>query len=153
MFNLPSPISHGPKFFETKFVQAALNRGKSPSSLRLEKEQRSSGQTKDSEGVFASHSMACRLCAFLSRSCEASYNLKRPWANMVRRTDESMGFVRQSAACNVVGTHRKVVFSEHRSFISKTSKVVLNSSQEGMAKRVTKSNKDLQSVMIAARLS
>ena len=64
----------------------------------------------------------------------------------------SMGFVRASANIRVVGIHLNWAFPAHRCLIRRTSSVVLYSSQAGIARRVTKSNKDLQSVMMVAGL-
>ena len=71
----------------------------------------------------------------------------------MRSNDVSMDLVRVSASINVMGIHLNTAFSPQRCLISKTSNVVLNSSQEGIAKGVAKSYKERQSVIITALLS
>ena len=64
-----------------------------------------------------------------------------------------MTLVKASANINVVGSHLKCACSAHRSLIRRTSRVVLYSSHVGIAVLVAKSKRDLQSVVMIARLS
>ena len=100
-----------------------------------------------------SHETACFLCAFVCKLDCSSNSWKLPAASATRRIVGSIGLVSGSASCKAVGIHLKWQFSWHSSRIRRTSKVVLYSSHDGIAVRVTKSNKDLQSVTIIARWS
>ena len=96
------------------------------------------------------HWRACLRWAFACKLAASSYSWKDPRSNTARRSDESMFFVKGSASCKAVGIQRKRHCSKHLSLMSKTSSVVLYSSHVGMARRLTRSNKDLQSVTTVA---
>ena len=83
--------------------------------------------------------MACFRCALVCRLACSSNSWNIPEVKAMRRIVGSIGFVNGSANCSDVGIHRKWQFSWHNSRINNTSKVVLYSSQDGMAVRVTRS--------------
>ena len=89
-------------------------------------------------------------CAFVRRLAASSNNWNAPCSSTARRSDESIFLVKGSASCSEVGIHLKKQCSMHLSFLSKTSKVVRYSSNDGIALRLTRWNKDLQSVTITA---
>ena len=94
------------------------------------------------------HWTARFLWAFLSRVSVSSYSWKLAEAKTWRSKTGSIAFVNASATWREVGIHRKEQCSLHLSRLRSTSNVVRNSSQDGIAVRLTRSNKLLQSVTI-----
>ena len=73
------------------------------------------------------------------RISNSSFNLYRPSFRVSRRKDVSITFVRQSASCAALCTHRKSTPSEMRSLIALALSWVLYSAQLGVAVRVMRS--------------
>ena len=96
------------------------------------------------------HCSACFLCAFVWRLAASSNSWKAPCSNTARRSDESIFLVKGSASCSEVGIHLKKQCSMHLSLIRRTSNVVRYSSHDGIARRLTRSYRDLQSVTTTA---
>ena len=87
--------------------------------------------------------------AFCFNVMSSSYIRNLPKARTARRNVESMDLVKQSASIMAVLIQRHCVWFLDCSFNSITSIVVCHSWQFGTAVLVTKSNKDLQSVIIS----
>ena len=85
--------------------------------------------------------MACFLSELHRREACSSNNWNSPEANTVRSSAASIAFVKGSANWRDVGIHLKTLCSPHLSRMSRTSKVVRYSSQDGMANLVTRSYK------------
>ena len=96
------------------------------------------------------HWTACFLWAFVCKLASSSNSWNEPCLKTALRRVASMFLVNGSANCNAVGIHLKWQCSKHLSLIRSTSKVVRYSSHEGIARRLTKSYRDLQSVTTTA---
>ena len=96
------------------------------------------------------HWIACFLCAFIWKLASSLNSWKEPCPKTALRSVASMFLVRGSANRNAVGIHPKLQCSKHLSLIRRTSSVVRYSAHEGIARRLTKSHKDLQSVTTTA---
>ena len=89
-------------------------------------------------GLLQAPNSLLTMCVLLQRS-GFIMKLKHPEARTWRNRRGSIGFVSESATWREVGIHRKLQCSPHRSLMRSTSRVVLNSSHEGISVRPTKS--------------